>query len=79
MLVASERTGNSLGRLRFDSSFASVDFFLNGAPLALSSWNFCTVVRMVLPEGVASSDRRSRTLFARSGLGKPHAPKVLVI
>ena len=41
-----------------------------------TSWNFCTVVMTVRPLGPLSRSRRSRTLSARSGFGKPQARKV---
>ena len=43
------------------------------------SWNFWIVVITVLPVGCSRIRRRSRTLSARSGFGKPQAVKTPVI
>ena len=45
----------------------------------VSSWNFWMVVMTVLPVGLERMVRRSRTLSACSGLGKPQARNTPVI
>ena len=61
MLVASDRVGWTEPRRAAPP------------PAPAISWNFWMVVITVLPVGCARMRRRSRTLFARSGFGNPHA------
>ena len=74
------RCASSVSTKTFDASVSTgcFAFTIRLPPSAMppTSWNFCTVVITVRPLGPLSSSRRSRTLSARTGFGKPHARKV---